>query len=37
MKHFLACPDHFHMSTTGFNFVNWVAVEMAMVGFPEMF
>ncbi len=25
------------MSTSGFDFVNWDVVEMAMVGFPEMF
>jgi hypothetical protein len=37
MKHFLARPDHFHMSTTVFDFVNWDVVEMAMAGFPEMF
>jgi hypothetical protein len=37
MKHFLAHPDHFHMSTTGFNFVQWDVVDMAMVGFLEMF
>jgi hypothetical protein len=37
MKLFLARPDHFHMSTTGFDLVNWDAVEMVMNGFPEMF
>jgi hypothetical protein len=37
MKHFLAHPDHFRMLTTGFDFVNWDAVEMVVVGFPEMF
>jgi hypothetical protein len=25
------------MLTTGFDFVNWDAVEMVVVGFPEMF
>jgi hypothetical protein len=37
MKHFFAHPDHFRISTTGFDFVDWDAVEMAVVGFPEMF
>jgi hypothetical protein len=37
MKHFLAHPDHFRMSTTGFDFVNWDVFDMVMVGFPEMF
>jgi hypothetical protein len=37
MKHILAHPDHFHMSTTGFDLVDWDAVEMVMAGFPEMF
>jgi hypothetical protein len=32
MKLFLARPDHFHMSTTGFDLVDWDAVEMAMNG-----
>jgi hypothetical protein len=37
MKLFLAHPDHFHMSTMGFDLVDWDAVELAMVSFPEMF
>jgi hypothetical protein len=36
MKTFLAQPGHFHMSTSGFDLVDWVAVDLAMVGFPEM-
>jgi hypothetical protein len=37
MKLFLARPDHFRMSTTGFDPVNWDVVEKVMNGFPEMF
>jgi hypothetical protein len=37
MKLFLARTDHFRMSTTGFDLVDWDMVEMAMKGFPEMF
>jgi hypothetical protein len=37
MKLFLAHTDHFRMSTTGFDLVDWDVVEMAMKGFPEMF
>jgi hypothetical protein len=37
MNYFLARPDHFRTSITGFNFINLDVVEMAMAGFPEMF
>jgi hypothetical protein len=37
MKLFLARPDHFRMSTTGFDLVDWDAVEKVMNDFPEMF
>jgi hypothetical protein len=32
MKTFLAQPDHFHMSTAGFDLVDWDAVDLAMGG-----
>jgi hypothetical protein len=37
MKTFLARPDHFRMSTAGFDLVDWDAIDLAMAGFPEMF
>jgi hypothetical protein len=37
MKTFLARPDHFHMSTTGFDLVDWDAIDLAMAGLPKMF
>ncbi len=37
MQTFLLHRNHFHMSTAGFDFVNWDVVALAMVGFPEMF
>jgi hypothetical protein len=37
MKTFLAWPDHFCMSTAGFDLVDWDVIDLAMVGFPEMF
>jgi hypothetical protein len=37
MKNFLAREDHFRMSMSGFDLADWDAVEMLLVGFPEMF
>jgi hypothetical protein len=32
MKTFLAQPDHFRMSTAGFDLVDWDAVDLVMGG-----
>jgi hypothetical protein len=37
MQNFLAWPDHFRMSTNGFNFVDWDAVERSLESSMEIF